>query len=176
MDQFKNDLSSASPRDAEAPLRALLKGFPMAERDDMRGLIGTYLIAIEGYSLAAIERSVKRFIRGEVDGHDPRFAPTPAQFSRDVKSRQDVITPPAPRLALPAPGDAVRTEEEIERRRALAERIKGKWGSKPMPVEPGEDFDAWDQRVRGALATKPPRLSAEALEPFGVKPADEEAA
>lgn len=80
---------------------------------------------------------------------------------------------------LPAPATEDRealTEEDRARREQMAARLKSQWGSKPEPVEPGEDFDAWEQRVRGTLATNPPRLSKEVLSHFNVRARDEEAA
>lgn len=110
MDQFNHNLSSASPIEAKSALRALFTAFPIAGHEDMNGVVSTYLMALDGYCLAAIQKSVMRFVRGEVEGHDGRFIPTPAQLSRDVRYRQGLMTPPAPRKALPAPGDIEPTE------------------------------------------------------------------
>lgn len=163
MDQFSHNLASASPQEVEGPLKALLKAFPMQDREDMRGLIGTYLIAIDGYCLSAIQKSVARFIRGEVEGHDGRFAPTPAQFSRDVRYRQDLMTPPEPpRQAIPAP---IRQEPTPEERQRVADRVRG-WvkNHTPPPLEgfkPREPGDIVRQMRAENL-----RLSPEALASF----------
>lgn len=163
MDQFSHNLASASLQEVEGPLKALLKAFPMADREDMRGLIGTYVIAIDGYSLAAIQKSVTRFIRGEVEGHDPRFAPTPAQFSRDVRYRQDLMTPPEPpRQALPAP---IRQEPTPEERQRVADRVRG-WVKDRTPpplggLKPREPGDIVRQ-----MRSENIRLSPEALAGF----------
>lgn len=163
MDQFSHNLASASLQEVEGPLKALLKAFPMADREDMRGLIGTYVIAIDGYSLAAIQKSVTRFIRGEVEGHDPRFAPTPAQFSRDVRNRQDLMTPPEPpRQALPAP---IRQEPTPEERQRVADRVRG-WvkDHTPPPLEGFKPREPGD--IVRQMRTENLKLSPEALASF----------
>lgn len=101
----------ASPADA---LRALFAAWP-SDRGDGTGLTEAYIIAIQGYSLKAIDAAVRRIIRGEVADVDPRFLPTPAQLGNVVAYCEKLYEPVAPRQALPAPGDAVRTPEEQAR-------------------------------------------------------------
>lgn len=162
MHQFSHNLSSASPDEAKSALRALFNAFPLAGHEDMTQVVGTYLIAIDGYCLAAIQRAVTKFIRGEVEGHDGRFLPTPAQISREVRLRQEAITPPEPpRQALPAPAREEPTDEERQR---VADRVR-QWvkDRTPDPVaafKPREPGDiAREMRAEGlklsdaALAT-----------------------
>jgi hypothetical protein len=142
MDQFSHNLSSASPDEAKSALRALLNAFPLAAHEDMRQVIATYVMAIDGYCLAAIQKAVLRFIRGEVVEHDGKYMPTPAQLSREVKYRHDLMTPPPSRLSLPAPKREEPTEEERAR---VASRVR-QWVKErePEPValakprEPGD--------------------------------------
>lgn len=141
---FQHNLSSASPDEASNALRALLNAFPLAAHDDMRQVIGTYLMAIDGYCLAAIEKAVLRFIRGEVAGHDGKFMPTPAELSREVRYRQDAITPPEPpRQALPAP---VRPEPTEEDRQRVADRVR-QWVKDHTP----DPVAAWKPREPGDI-------------------------
>jgi hypothetical protein len=51
----------------------------------------TYLAALDGFGIEAIERSVDQFIRGAVPTHDGRFAPSAAELSRNVKQWDDAI-------------------------------------------------------------------------------------
>jgi hypothetical protein len=109
----------ASLSDATSALRALFEAFP-TERGG-NGSAATYLMAVEGYSLRAIQAAVKRLIRGEAAGHDGRFLPTPAQVSTAVRYCENLYAPPAPRQALPAPERQEPTEEE---RMAVADRVR----------------------------------------------------
>lgn len=138
MDQFSHNLSSASPTEAKSALRALLTAFPIAGHEDMNGVIATYLMAVDGYCLVAIQKAVMRFIRGEVEGHDGRFIPTPAQLSREVRYRQGLMTPPAKPKALPAPGDIIPDEGSKARVAAMARDYSGKSGPTPY-----DEHDTW---------------------------------
>lgn len=160
---FQHNLSSASPDEASNALRALLNAFPLAAHDDMRQVIGTYLMAIDGYCLAAIEKAVLRFIRGEVAGHDGKFMPTPAELSREVRYRQDLMTPPEPpRQALPAP---VRPEPTEEERQRVADSVR-QWVKDRTP----DPVDAWKPREPGDIVREmragEMKLSAAALATF----------
>lgn len=111
--------SPASLADATSVLRALFEAFP-TERGG-NGSAATYLMAVEGYSLRAIQAAVKRLIRGEAAGHDGRFLPTPAQVSTAVRYCENLYAPPTPRQALPAP--AAEELSEAERLR-VADKIR----------------------------------------------------
>lgn len=160
MDQFSHNLASASPDEAKSALRALLNAFPLAGHEDMREVIGTYLIAIDGYCLGAIQKAVSRFIRGEVEAHDGRFIPTPAQLSREVRYRQELMMPPEPaRPALPAP---IRVEPTEEERQRVADRVR-QWVKDRTP----ETTSGWKPREPGDIVreirSEGIKLSAEAL-------------
>jgi hypothetical protein len=83
-------------------LERLFSAFPTAARADELLAAKTYLTALDGYSLEAIERSVNQFIRGDVPTHDGRFAPSTAELARNVRQWDEAIklrdTPP-PQLA-----------------------------------------------------------------------------
>ena len=103
--------SFASPAEA---LRALFAAWP-ADRGEGTGFAEAYIIAIQGYSLRAIDGAVKKIIRGEADDIDRRFLPSPAQLGNLVAHLEKLYAPPTYRLSLPAPGDADRTPEEQAR-------------------------------------------------------------
>lgn len=160
MDQFSHNLASASPDEAKSALRAMLNAFPLAAHEDMREVVGTYLLAIDGYCLPAIQKAVLRFIRGEVAEHDGKFMPTPAQLSREVRYRQELMTPPEPaRPALPAP---IRPEPTEEDRQRVADKVR-EWVKEREPAH----VDGWKPRDPGDIAreirTQGIKLSAEAL-------------
>jgi hypothetical protein len=128
----------ASPADA---LRALFAAWP-SDKGDGTGLTEAYIIAIQGYSLKAIDGAVKRIIRGEADDIDRRFLPSPAQLGNLVARMEKLYEPVPPRQALPAP---VRPEPTEEERQRVADRIR-QWvkDRTPDPVaafkprEPGD--------------------------------------
>lgn len=125
-----NHVSPASPAEAKGALIALFEAFP-ADRGEGSAAVATYLIAIDGYSLKAIQGAVKRLIRGEIHDVDKRFLPTPAQLSNAVAYMEKLYAPPEPRLALPAPGD-IRDDspEGIARREAFVAKVRERFGIK----------------------------------------------
>jgi len=168
--------SHASPSAAKAALLALFEAFP-ADRGEGSLAVGTYLIAIEGYSLRAIEGAVKRIIRGEVSDIDRRFLPSPAQLGNVCAYLEKLYAPPEPVKALPAPGDGERTPEE----QARIDAIVGKWrkdnGRHQVGGEiitdreavPAARLAALDAAVKQAAAkmkAESYRLSPEALATF----------
>jgi hypothetical protein len=140
----------ASPSEAKGALKALFEAFP-ADRGEGTLAVGTYLIAIEGYPLSAIELAVKRLIRGEFEDVDRRFLPTPAQLSNSVAYCAKVLEPPPKRLALPAPGSEVLTEDEVTRRQALAAKARERFGIKTTQGETVIDRDAITEAKRAEL-------------------------
>lgn len=137
MNQSITSISPASPTEAKSALVALFAAFPV-DRGEGSAAVATYLIAIEGYSLKAVQMAVKRLIRGEIAGVDPRFLPTPAQVSAAVRYCENLIAPVVPRKALPAPGDVIPGKESRERVKEMAKR----WPNTAVP-SPYDEYDAW---------------------------------
>ncbi|MDO9364630.1 MAG: hypothetical protein Q7T60_17010 [Sphingopyxis sp.] len=157
--------SPASQVEATEELRALFTAFP-SDKGPVNGYAATYLIAVEGYSQPAIRKAVTRLIRGEFDWFDGRFLPTPAQVSRACRFCEDLITPPK-RLSLPAPGDAVPTEEEWDRRTKQAEAARDRFGIKRTQGETVTDRDAIPEARKAeldrAVKAQADRIAAEGL-------------
>jgi len=149
----------ASPSEAKGALLALFEAFP-ADRGEGSLAVGTYLIAIDGYSLRAIEGAVKRIIRGEVDDIDRRFLPSPAQLGNTVAYLEKLYSPPARSLALPAPGDETRTEEEWERRAAQAAAARERFGIKATTGETVVDREAMPEALRAERDREVQRAAA----------------
>lgn len=141
--------SPASQVEATAALKALFTAFP-AERGNGIGGAATYLMAVDGYSLPAIQKAVSRLIRGEFDWFGGRFLPTTAELSRACRYCEDLIAPPQ-RLALPAPGSEALTEDEVARRQALADRARERFGIKAYKGETVVDRDAIPEAKRAEL-------------------------
>lgn len=158
----------ASPADA---LRALFRAWP-ADRGEGTGFAEAYIIAIEGYSLRAIEGAVKRIIRGEADDIDKRFLPTPAQLGNLVAYMEKLYAPSAPRQALPAPGSETLTEDEVARRQAIADKARERFGIKRSQGEKVVDRDAIPEARRAEL-DKAVRTVAERIRSEGLPPLSE---
>jgi hypothetical protein len=108
-------------------------------------------MAIDGYSLKAIEGAVRRIIRGEADGIDMRFLPTPAQLGNLVATMEKLYAPVERPLALPAPGSEVLTDDEVARRQALAAKARERFGIKAHKGETVIDRDAIPEAKRAEL-------------------------
>ncbi len=173
---MSHQATPASRAEATTALRALFEAFP-ADRSNGVGAAATYLIAVEGYSLVAIQKAVTRLIRGEFDWCSGKFLPTPAEVSRACRYCEDLIAPPKP-LALPAPGDIIDdSPEAIARRQEHAEncrRNRFDWKQvaegkqpDPDPINPIDDYEGWEAREKSRLADESKsgkfRLSDEAL-------------
>lgn len=137
----------ASPADA---LRALFAAWP-SDKGDGTGLTEAYIIAIQGYSLKAIDGAVKRIIRGEVEEIDRRFLPTPAQLGNVVAYLEKLYEPAPSRQALPAPGSAERTPEEQARAESFIDRWRKANGREVTRGEIVTDREAIPQARREAL-------------------------
>lgn len=138
--------SPASQTEATNALKPLFVAYP-AERGNGMGGAATYLMAVEGYSLPAIQKAVTRLIRGEFDWFGGRFLPTTAELSRACRYCEDLIAPPK-RMALPAPGDVEPTEEEWSRRKAQADAARDRFGIKPSTGETVVDREAMPEALR----------------------------
>ncbi|KFB11049.1 hypothetical protein EL18_02091 [Nitratireductor basaltis] len=51
----------------------------------------SFLECVDEYSFEAVHEACLRYRKGEVVGHDARFAPSTAQFTQQVKERQSYI-------------------------------------------------------------------------------------
>ncbi len=148
----------ASRAEATAQLRALFEAFPVDRKEGIGGA-ATYLIAVEGYSVNAIHKAVKRLIRGEVAGVDMRFLPTPAQVSAAVRYCEDLIAPVSPRMALPAPDQVEPTDDERQR---VADRVRA-WVKEREPetntgFKPREAGDIARELRNGKFTLSPESL------------------
>ena len=165
--------SPASQTEATGALRALFAAFP-SDRGGLEG-VATYLMAVEGYSIRAIEKAVKRIIRGEADGIDKRFLPTPAQVGNLVGYMEKLLAPVESKLALPAPGSSTLTEDEWAARAKQAAAIRERFGIKKTTGEavvdreaiPAAQLKVLDDKANAVAARIKaegwPKLSPEAL-------------
>lgn len=97
-----------------------------------------YLLAIDGCSLPALTAAVRRFIRGEVEDHNGKFAPTTAELARAARYEDFRIEAEAKHaarlLAKPEPEPEPEfTEEEMERRKAQVDALLGRTRLQRIP-------------------------------------------
>lgn len=166
-----SNLTFASPADA---LRALFSAWP-ADRGEGTGLTEAYIIAIQGYSLKAIDDAVTRIIRGEIDDIDRRFLPSPAQLGNLCAYLEKVHAPVERKRSLPTHDDRPAADDEVawHRRRAIAEAAQARFApaTSPMTKPMTEaEFDDWARleaaRIRKESAQGKYVLSAAARATF----------
>lgn len=161
---------------AEA-LRALFAAWP-SDKGEGTGFAEAYIIAIQGYSLKAIDGAVKRIIRGEADDIDRRFLPSPAQLGNLVAYLEKLYAPPEPAKALPAPGSAERTPEEQARAESFIDRWRKANGCEraggeavtdreSVPQARLAELDKAVEHAASSLKAGRYSLSAEALRALG---------
>lgn len=66
-------------------LKLLFATFP-PQTGDLQAMLEAYDLALEGHDERDIETAVRRFIRGEVAGHNANFAPTAAKLGEAVRA------------------------------------------------------------------------------------------
>ena len=83
-------LSSASGKTPgkEQEVLALSKAFPIKRNDSHEGRASDYLEVCSLESEKAVAEACRRFKSGLVDKHNPKFAPTPAEFATVVRTVQ----------------------------------------------------------------------------------------
>lgn len=63
----------------------MFSSFPPPPGDDLPAQLEAYAIALDGRDLRDIEAAVHRLLRGDVPGHNPSFAPSPALLGSAVR-------------------------------------------------------------------------------------------
>jgi hypothetical protein len=106
-------------------LKVLFSTFP-PQPGDLAAQIEAYGIALEGHDPRDIEAAVRRFIRGEVDGHNQSFPPTASKLGGVVRQclAERLDSEHRARMAQPQlpPPDIEKTTEGRQRVRALTEK------------------------------------------------------
>ena len=104
----------------------LLNAFPQARDTDPKGLLYAFGIAVEGISTQAIIDTARKFIRGEVATHDRHFAPTPAEFAREARWRQECLDIASrPRIEAPKESEPYSPPVRPEAMQAWRDAIAG---------------------------------------------------
>lgn len=136
----KQDLTRLpEPEEFHADMSMLLSAFPSQQRQEPAQVIATYMLALEGYSAAAIHAGILKFIRGEWPGHEGVWLPSCAMVGRAVKAEADAIQK---RIAA-AEGEALLArrrarEQERERREAAHAKLLEMEHARRTPEERAE--------------------------------------
>jgi len=67
----------------------MLNSFPQHQNTDADAMMLACDIALEGLRDDAIQDACRRFMKGQVPSHDPRFAPSVAQLALEAQARHD---------------------------------------------------------------------------------------
>jgi hypothetical protein len=160
-------------------IAALIACFPCSSDEDPQSLASGYVFALEGLSDAAVEHSIKSYIRGKTERKSHAFRPSPAEVAnfarrweeceRQHQELVDRVTAPA----LPEPDGPTEDERRagIERWHAMREALvetdpvpayTGKqlplsWGKNPQRWRDRDELSASAQRLieRGFMGVKP---------------------
>lgn len=127
------DLAPATADETKSALRALFTAFPSHDSGNAAWRVAGYQDALFGEPLWAVERAVRRFLRGEVCSHDGRFLPTSAELARVVREESAAARRMAERQDRPVmiadhrdpEVTAAEREKRAERLRDLARMIGG---------------------------------------------------
>jgi hypothetical protein len=113
----------------------LFHAFPTGADLTSETTLKAYVTAIDGCSLAGLTEAVRRFVRGEVEDHNGKFAPSTAQLARVVRQEDQAIEirrrfAGRQQIERPQPENVVvLSDEERQRRyqqfRLLAGKIQG---------------------------------------------------
>lgn len=69
----------------------MLKAFPSSQSSITADSAKVYLFAVEDFSLEAVKRACRKYVRGEVKGHNNAFAPSAPEMSALCRSINDAI-------------------------------------------------------------------------------------
>lgn len=64
----------------------MLAAFPSSNSNINQGTVNAYLMAVEGLNVGAVVIACKAFIRGEVEGSNPDFAPSAPRLAKEAKA------------------------------------------------------------------------------------------
>lgn len=108
-------------------LKLLFATFPPPPGDEVGDQLQAYAIALEGHTLDDVEAAVRKFLRGEVVGHNQSFAPSASLLGGAVRQclhdRLDAEHRERRRRPALPPPDIAKTPESQARVKAMTDRI-----------------------------------------------------
>lgn len=151
------DLTRApEPEEFRADMHMLLSAFPSQQRQDPEQVIATYMLALEGYSAAAIHAGIMKFIRGEWPAHEGVWLPSCAMVGRAVKAEAEGIQK---RIKTAEDEALLARRRTREKAREQADARHAKQLELENAKRTPEERAAWVAKVRGLLPRAPGGLS-----------------
>ena len=138
--------------EATKAIGMMLRAFPSSQSSITAETPKVYAFAVEEFSLEAVKRACRSFVRGQVEGHNPDFAPSTAKLAQVVKSFEDAL----------AWEDFQKTNTFIAVDSELWRKITLMDGRSP-PVSSSSGRDGWwlpnAKVAEASLVTLPPPIS-----------------
>lgn len=139
-----------SPQRKLKDIQRLLAAFPVTSQADPALVLHNYLTAIDDWHADHVEDAVTMFIKGEVPGHDGRFAPTAPMLARacglvlERENRNRYLAGlQQPRLPKP---DIEKTPEQRARALDAVEKFVERMKSEKLILEDAERTkEQWDK-------------------------------
>ena len=148
-------------------LAVMFASFPASSGDPDAALAG-YKLAVGDCDMAQVREAVKRFVRGDVAGFNPRFAPSAAELSLASRrcptsvmiaeyERRKLLPMPAPRK--PEPQSTPEERQEIAKRIAAMTGEYLKRSAVEVPPEPKVLDEAFWARANSQRVNLAERIS-----------------
>lgn len=170
LDGLRAAMISAERPVIQTLVGSLLAGYPVGRghRDDVDAVMRMFVQSLSGLPGWAISAACSAWNRGEAGGKNTSFAPAPPDL-RDLALKACLEFQREQHMI----GSILRAEviperESDETREAVVARVRSFAATigepeKPAPVEPAEDFDAWEARTKAGLRAAALTLSTEAI-------------
>jgi hypothetical protein len=143
--------------EATAAIGMMLKAFPSSQSTMSADSPKVYLFAVEDFSLDAIKRACRMFVRGEVKGRNNAFAPSAPELSDACKTAEGALKVEhyeADRLFVEA-GSALWKQLQIHR------------GDHSLPTFQRDGKDGWfftkEDCEKAAMIALPPNISEQQM-------------
>lgn len=143
--------------EATAAIGMMLKAFPSSQSTMSADSPRVYLFAVEDFSLDAIKRACRMFVRGEVKGRNNAFAPSAPELADACKTAEGALKVEhyeADRVFIEA-GSALWKQMQIHR------------GNHSLPTFQRDGRDGWfftkDDCSKAALIALPPTISEQQM-------------
>lgn len=79
-------LTPASSAEIGEALKVLFNSLPFQRGTDPGTVVIAYIEALRGVSLDGVKAGISKFLRGECEGVNPRYVPTPPELARIVRT------------------------------------------------------------------------------------------
>lgn len=78
---------------AKTMIVGLLGGFPSSQSQITEAVVSSYLMAVEDYSIEALRTACKRFLSGDVPGHNNSYVPNAPELAAQTRMFESLLHP-----------------------------------------------------------------------------------